>query len=151
MEKKTVKVTNIKNATGNGNGHRPPNNTQRKELAKLIETMYVRKTDEAKDRNGDITERVKREISEKLGAAELDRQIKMFEERICDFEKQKMELGFLKYGGLDRGSKAQLLLDRRLQEENIEVSQLEEQKMTDITTVWTAGSTEEIISVINGL
>ena len=131
------------------------NNAQRKALAELLDTRYRRLISDARDKEGELAEKIQQELQAELGADTIDnkiasikRQLREQEEsgeaQIKTLEENKESLGFGEYRMIE-GSKAKRLADSRLQKESVEVSGLERQREQKLIEVWTANTGEEVI------
>ena len=136
-----------------GNDNDRINNLQRKELAKLAVDVLDKKIQQARDESGELVAQIRQQVREELGVVAMDMEIREMEQRIKVLEKKKEELGFSKYQdhALIPGSKAKMLLDKRMGTACEKVKELEEKKTDVVSGIWTSTTLSQALSILDNV
>ena len=128
------------------------NNTQRRELVKLMVGALDRKIQQARDESGELVAQIKEQVREELGIETIDNQIQAMENQIAILKKKREQLGFSPYrDSLLPGSQARMLVDERSSSACEKVRKLEDVKMDSISGVWTASTMTQALSIFNNV
>ena len=128
------------------------NNTQRRELVKLMVGALDRKIQQARDESGELVAQIKEQVREELGIETIDNQIQAMENQIAILKKKREQLGFSPYrDSLLPGSQARMLVDERSSSACEKVRELENMKMDSISGIWTASTMTQALSIFNNV
>ena len=128
------------------------NNTQRRELVKLVVGALDRKIQQVRDESGELMAQIREQVKEELGIRTIDNQIQAMEKQIAILKEKRKQLGFSPYKDtLLPGSEAKMLVDERASSACEKVRELEDMKMDSISGIWTASTMTQALSIFNNV
>ncbi len=127
-----------------------PSVAQRQAMAKLVEEIFAKRLQEARDQEGELVEEITGQLRRELGVDALDQKIKTLEDQVEILEKKRQTLGWGDYGVIE-SSKANKLLKGRVSQRSTGVKKLEVQRKEVLATIWTCQSLDELGKLVETL
>lgn len=105
----------------------------------IVNDVMDKKIQEAKDASGELIVDITESVKAELGIDTIDHQIATLESQIDTLKEKRKKLGVSEFGRLIDGSKAQALIDERL-EKRVSIRSLEREKAKILSAIWTTTS-----------
>ena len=124
------------------------NNAQRKAIVCLAERRFEKLIQQARDKNGELTQQITDRVKRELGVVAVEKQIDELKSKVEFLEKTKERLGFSGYSVI---GKAKVLIDQRSRQASKEIATLEQTKDEFLQRIWlcqTVQETEGLLATI---